>query len=69
MLVFPIPRRESMNKQGLLFGVERAPWIDRLWRAIDPKRSKEVRLLLTQMAQRALATPAALRNEEQRDES
>lgn len=57
----------DMGEQGHLFQSRPLPWVERLWRAIDPDKRHEVVLLLAEMARRSIARGAD-GAEEQHDE-
>ena len=58
-----------MSEQLRLFEREEAPWIDRIWRTIDPKQRQAMIKILAQIASAALIDPPKTQREERTDES
>ncbi len=68
MLARAIVHEEGgMSEQRLLFELHPLPWVESLWRKIDPKTRSEVVSLLAEMGRASLA--ARQRKEECGDES
>jgi TorA maturation chaperone TorD len=58
-MLLPTPRKEAeMSQQQSLFETGTAPWVVRLWDAIDPEKRQEVLAILAEMARDGLVALA-----------
>jgi TorA maturation chaperone TorD len=59
----------GMGEQRLLFELHRLPWVEQLWKKLDPKTRSEVVSLLAEMGRAALRAQQPARTKERCDES
>ena len=64
------PRKEAeMSQERSLFETGAAPWVVRLWDAIDPEKRQEVLAIAAEMARGNLVAPGQISREGKNHES